>query len=93
MRASKAANWIRRNGPPWPSKAEVRKALETEGTIREAARKLQITGYRLYAILDGETTTGRHHSKEHRRRISEGVRKTEAERRARGETRQPLPTR
>jgi hypothetical protein len=84
---SKPTTWPTRNGPPWPSKADVRNALRTEGTLNDAAKKLEITGYRLYAILDGETTTGRHLSEETRQRISRGVKRTEAERRARGETR------
>lgn len=84
---SKPTTWPTLNGPPWPTYDDVRNALRTEDTGLDAAKKLKITGYRLYAILDGETITGRHLSEETRQKISRGVKRTEAERRARGERR------
>jgi hypothetical protein len=71
MAGAKATNRPMRDGPPWPTKAEVREALATEGTIREAIWKLRVTRNRFYEIL-GDSTTGHHLSEEHRRKISAG---------------------
>lgn len=83
---STRTTWPLRDGPPWPSKAEVVEAIETLGSGLAAQKKLGITGYRLYAIL-GDSITGRHLPDETRRKISKGAKRTEAERRARGEKR------